>query len=75
MSIITRANVHDFATGLIILDRTLHHTGAIGMDARAVLRAYTEEALVHPMRVSNITASSKNAGRLSNSRKASFPDR
>lgn len=47
------ANVHDYATQLIILDRTLRHYGPDADPARGDLASYVEIAISHPARASD----------------------
>jgi hypothetical protein len=54
-------NVHAFATNLIILDRTLRNYGLGGVDARARLVGYVEEAIAHPVRSDDASASRPDA--------------
>lgn len=44
------ANVHQYATSLIILDRTLRHEGEAGAEARSQLADYVRLALEQPAR-------------------------
>lgn len=53
----SNANIHAFATEIILLDRTVRGLGPAGDESRALLRAYVEQAVQdHPIAVENPVA-------------------
>ena len=47
-------NIHNYATGLILLDRTFRNYGSDASNARLALKAYMEEAIAHPAQTDSI---------------------
>ncbi|GHC75433.1 hypothetical protein [Limoniibacter endophyticus] len=50
---VINSNVHQYATNLIILDRTLRHSGPTADEARTQLRGYVEMAIENPLRAAH----------------------